>query len=210
MPSKEPAVSVRKKPIQDRSRATVEAITLAAVHILDERGLDGFNTNAIARRAGVSIGSLYQYFPNKTAIIGVLIEQQSQSLLRAFERAARAREPAEVLSAMIHAYLAQVLETPRASRIIEAERIRLPTDSKVRGYRRAMLALVRDAVGRIVGYKVDRETAADVYGIVTGIVATFDLEVGARTMRRKPLGANAGVEARLNRVVSAYVESLQR
>ena len=68
-------VTPRKKPLQSRSRATVQAVLTAAAHILEERGLSGFNTNAVAERAGVSIGSLYQYFPSKDAILLALMEQ---------------------------------------------------------------------------------------------------------------------------------------
>jgi AcrR family transcriptional regulator len=68
-------VTPRKKPVQGRSRATVDAVLVAAAHILEDRGLAGFNTNAVAERAGVSIGSLYQYFPSKDAILVALMEQ---------------------------------------------------------------------------------------------------------------------------------------
>jgi AcrR family transcriptional regulator len=68
-------VTPRKKPVQGRSKATVDAVLVAAAHILEDRGLAGFNTNAVAERAGVSIGSLYQYFPSKDAILVALMEQ---------------------------------------------------------------------------------------------------------------------------------------
>lgn len=60
--------SVRKSPRQARSLATTEAILDATTHILGERGWSGLTTNAVAEVAGVSIGSVYQYFPNKTAL----------------------------------------------------------------------------------------------------------------------------------------------
>jgi AcrR family transcriptional regulator len=63
---------MRKTPRQARSRQTVDVILEAAACILAERGLDGFTTNHIADRAGVNISSLYQYFPNKLAILEAL------------------------------------------------------------------------------------------------------------------------------------------
>lgn len=69
-------VSPRKLPRQRRAEATVEAILEAAAQLVAQRGLAGFNTNAVAERAGVSIGSLYQYFPNKDAIMAALIARQ--------------------------------------------------------------------------------------------------------------------------------------
>ena len=55
----------RKRPRQERAKATVETILEASARILVKRGFDGFTTNEVATAAGVSIGSLYQYFPNK-------------------------------------------------------------------------------------------------------------------------------------------------
>lgn len=65
-------LSPRKIPAQARSRATVDAIIQATTYILTEVGWDGLTTNAIAERAGVNIGSLYQFFPNKEAVIAEL------------------------------------------------------------------------------------------------------------------------------------------
>jgi AcrR family transcriptional regulator len=59
----------RRSPKQARSRATVEAILEAAAQILERRGADALTTNDVAERAGVSIGTLYQYFPDKAAIL---------------------------------------------------------------------------------------------------------------------------------------------
>lgn len=67
---------LRKAPRQKRAAATFEAIVEAAAHILRARGAKGLTTNAIALRAGVSIGSLYQYFPDKRAIVRALMERE--------------------------------------------------------------------------------------------------------------------------------------
>jgi AcrR family transcriptional regulator len=64
----------RKKPQQERARVTVAAILEAAGQLLVQKGFAGSSTNAIAKRAGVSIGSLYQYFPNKESIFLALLE----------------------------------------------------------------------------------------------------------------------------------------
>ena len=63
-------VSVQRvRPRQQRSLATVDAILEAAAQVLEIAGETGFNTNAIAERAGVGIGSIYRYFPDKHAIL---------------------------------------------------------------------------------------------------------------------------------------------
>jgi AcrR family transcriptional regulator len=80
----------RKRPRQQRSQALVEAILQATSHLLPERGAEQTTTNRIARVAGVSIGSLYQYFPNKDAILSRLIgrglDQERDTLLSLVEQ----------------------------------------------------------------------------------------------------------------------------
>ena len=77
----------RKAPIQSRSQATVQAILEAAARVLARQSLPGFNTNRVAEVAGVSIGTLYQYFPNKEALIGALIEREQAALAGAVQQA---------------------------------------------------------------------------------------------------------------------------
>lgn len=81
--------AVRCSPRQPRAHETVAVILEAAAQILHQRGLAGFNTNRIAERAGVGIGSLYGYFPNKQAILVALARQllkaDGQTVLNALE-----------------------------------------------------------------------------------------------------------------------------
>lgn len=67
---------VRRAPKQGRSQDTVEVILQAAARILEREGPDALNTNAIAERAGVSVGSLYEYFPSKEAVLIALARRQ--------------------------------------------------------------------------------------------------------------------------------------
>jgi AcrR family transcriptional regulator len=71
----------RKRPLQERSKATVETILEAAAHVLVTSGYEGTTTKAVAERAGVSIGSLYQYFPSKEALVAMLLERVHQRAL---------------------------------------------------------------------------------------------------------------------------------
>jgi AcrR family transcriptional regulator len=81
-----PAMSPRKQPKQERARATVDAILTATAHILVREGFDAACTNRIAARAGVSIGSLYQYFPSKEALVAALCERHVAEMLAIAER----------------------------------------------------------------------------------------------------------------------------
>jgi AcrR family transcriptional regulator len=71
---------MRKRPRQIRSQQMVESLVEATGQIVAERGLSAASTNQIAMRAGVSIGSLYQYFENKEALIEALLDRMSQDL----------------------------------------------------------------------------------------------------------------------------------
>jgi len=79
-----PRTSPRKKPTQARSESTVDAILEATARVLRRDGYDRLSTNKVALQAGVSIGSLYQYFPNKEALIAALIDQHSKRMMEVF------------------------------------------------------------------------------------------------------------------------------
>jgi AcrR family transcriptional regulator len=70
-----PRTNPRKRPRQARSRLTVEAILDAAAHVFERHGYAAGTTNRIAQRAGISIGSLYQYYPNKDAVLVALVDR---------------------------------------------------------------------------------------------------------------------------------------
>jgi AcrR family transcriptional regulator len=97
-------VSPRKAPSQGRSRFTVQQIVEAAARVFEERGYAGATTNRIAERAGVSIGSLYQYFPNKESILAVLLEEHTQEVANAVEAVRRhvAEEPHDLIGVLEH------------------------------------------------------------------------------------------------------------
>lgn len=92
----------RKTPRQGRSRATVDAVLIAATQVLAEVGCQRANTARIAERAGVSVGSLYQYFPNKEALIAALVERFADDLV---ERMAQALDRADSLEQAMRALL---------------------------------------------------------------------------------------------------------
>lgn len=77
----------RKLPRQERAKATVEAIISAAAQVLVEQGYEGATTARVADRAGVSVGSLYQYFPNKEALVADLITRHADEIVDIMRRA---------------------------------------------------------------------------------------------------------------------------
>src|SRR5580692_11103859 len=75
----------RRRPRQQRARQTVDAILAAVERVLKRSGIGGVTTNRIAEVAGVSIGSVYQYFPDKRAIFTALHDRHVEQIARLIE-----------------------------------------------------------------------------------------------------------------------------
>lgn len=102
-----PRISSRKQPKQARSAELVAAILQAAVQVLAKEGAQRFTTARVAEKAGVSVGSLYQYFPNKAAILFRLQSdewRQTTDLLRDILEDIR-KPPLDRLRGLVHAFL---------------------------------------------------------------------------------------------------------
>jgi AcrR family transcriptional regulator len=102
-----PRISSRKQPQQVRSNELVAAILDAAIQVLAKEGAQGFTTARVAEKAGVSVGSLYQYFPNKAAILFRLQAnewRQTTELLRGILEEIRI-PPLERLRCLVHAFI---------------------------------------------------------------------------------------------------------
>jgi AcrR family transcriptional regulator len=80
--ARKPATKPRKNAAQQRSRATVDALVEATARILVKEGFDKASTNRIAEKAGVSVGSLYQYYPSKEALVAAVIDRHNRELMR--------------------------------------------------------------------------------------------------------------------------------
>lgn len=95
--ARRPLTNPRKEASQERSRATVDALVEATARILVREGFDKASTNRIAEVAGVSVGSLYQYFPSKEALVAVVIERHRQEIMQVVrgELALAANQPME-------------------------------------------------------------------------------------------------------------------
>lgn len=127
-PRKAPAAT-RKSPTQARSRATVERIVDAATRVLTQDGYHRASTNRIAAEAGVSPGSLYQYFSSKdeivAAVIGRVVEGFAESISPALRQAA-GEAPPEATRTVLEAVLAHL--EPRAA-LLDAFVDRVPAEA---------------------------------------------------------------------------------
>ena len=108
----------RKRPLQRRSAETVDRILTAAARIFDERGYRDTTTNHVAEEAGVSIGSLYQYFPNKDALLVALAERHiDDAALRFGERLALLRERRPPIADTVRSLVDLTVELNDSSRL---------------------------------------------------------------------------------------------
>ncbi len=80
--ARRPPINPRKQASQERSRATVDALIEATARILVREGFDKASTNRIAEEAGVSIGSLYQYYPGKEALVAAVVDRHNRELMQ--------------------------------------------------------------------------------------------------------------------------------
>jgi AcrR family transcriptional regulator len=165
-------IEPRKQPRQHRSRAKVDTILSAAGDICAGRGLEALTTNAVAARAGVSIGSLYQYFPGKAALLAALIRAERASLLQAVERMVSAddsRTLAQVADDLIDLAVEHHLERPALSRALNLARLQLPPDAEAAEFS-ARITVLTAARFRQLGVPEPETAAQDVLAILRGMI----------------------------------------
>lgn len=144
MPSHAAALTKpRKRPTQARAQVTVEAILRACAHILGAEGYDAVTTNRVAARAGVSIGSLYQYFPSKEAMVAELVDRHCDLMNGLFAEVflrARHLPPRELTRALVGAIYRAKHEDWRLSRALREQ---LPKVGRLRRFEESIENITR-------------------------------------------------------------------
>jgi AcrR family transcriptional regulator len=140
-------VRPRKAPSQPRAEKTVAIILEAAALVLEAEGLEGFNTNAVARRAGVSIGSLYQYFPGKDALTLALMRRERQGFRAELVVALDLPAGPRALAAFVGATVRQQLRRPVLARLLDVEETR-PVFRDADAGAQALTSMLRDLLTR--------------------------------------------------------------
>jgi AcrR family transcriptional regulator len=169
VPSDQTAMKPRKSARQARSSETVEVIVEAAARILETAGRAGFTTNAIAERAGVSVGSLYQYFPNKDAITRALIRRELEALEVAVTAIDVGQASGEPLSRFISLAIDQQMRRPALVQLLETEEDRLGADGDIDPVRERV-AKVLSAILGAAGHPVTRDVVLDVMALIATLV----------------------------------------
>jgi AcrR family transcriptional regulator len=146
----------RKRPVQARSTASVDAILEATIQVLLSVGKERLTTTKVALRAGVSVGTLYQYFPNKSALLQGALIRHLDEVTEAIERVCREQRGKtlkEMAAALISAFLATKMRDVKTSVALYsvssdvdglkiAQRMQLHTNKSVAG----MLATTSDTL----------------------------------------------------------------
>lgn len=177
MTRSDPALDPRKLPRQARAQATVTAILQAAAHILEAQGLPGFTTNAVAERAGVSIGSLYQYFPSREALLAALIRDKRETLLAALAAAADRADGGDLRAlalALVQTGIAHWQARPGLTRALAHAESVLPMDAETVELKRRILAVLAQALARhgvANPAEAARDLAALTYGMTDAMAA---------------------------------------
>lgn len=143
--ARRPSTRPRKAPVQARSAKLVADILEAAVRVLEREGPHRFTTLRVAAKAGVSVGSLYQYFPNKESILYRLQVDEWKKTGEVLEAILvdPERPPAERLRAMVRAFFVSECEEASLRRALEAASVGHHDDAESRAHRgrgRATLA----------------------------------------------------------------------
>jgi AcrR family transcriptional regulator len=195
----------RKKPAQKRSRATVDAIVDATARVLVRDGYDALSTNRVAREARVSVGSLYQYFPGKEALVAAVMEQYAsrmqENIAARLQDAGTAATAEEVATEMIRAMLAAQQSEPRLHRALVEQVPRIGALRRLHelftNYERLVAAWLGENLERIEVKDVD--TAAFV------LVAAVEGLVNRAILDRAELVSSGKIEEHILRLVLAYV-----
>ncbi|WP_051213180.1 TetR/AcrR family transcriptional regulator [Maritalea myrionectae] len=175
--AKQPA-SPRKQPRQARARATVDAILQGSTRILQTHGLEKFNTNHIADVAGVSVGTLYQYFPSKDAILIELIRQKRSQLRDALaEAAASSAEltPEQALDNLLRVTIAHQLRWPMVGRTLDYAESFLPLADESFNFKRELTDIISTLLAKFSVPNADmvaRDLIFALNGLIEGILAT--------------------------------------
>jgi len=165
----------RKSPRQSRSVATVHAIFEATLQVLRSDGPARLNTTRVARRAGVSVGTLYQYFPNKQALLFAALERHLAMLADAIEKACDENRSATVeamAAAVVKAYLqtrmVQAEVTPALYLVAREIDVRQLAEQATQRSEKALEAMLSTAIdGRLIDPHVIAQTlTAAIYGTV--------------------------------------------
>lgn len=181
----------RKTPVQARSTVTVQAINEATIQVLLNDGAESLTTTRVAERAGVSVGTLYQYYPNKQALLCAVLEAHMNKVSDAVEgacRRARGKPTAEVVRDVVEAFVDAKMERTDISTALYRIAAEIDGPALVRrALQRSLKALESALKTSPDAVSGDEKFAVQMlFGAMTGTTKSV-LEAGASTTMVKNL-----------------------
>jgi len=197
------ALDPRKCPRQARAAVTLDAIFEGTLQVLLSAGSARLNTTRVAERAGVSVGTLYQYFPNKQALLFAVLERYLARLMDALEAACLEHRgaTAEVMTeAAVKAYLQVKAKDPEISRALYIVAIELDA----RGLVEAAIQRAEQAIGGMLSTASDGRVA-DPHAVARMLFAAIHGTVRMFYERDLPPMLGGEVERQLTTMCCSYV-----
>lgn len=201
-------LSARKKPVQARSAVTVDAIFEATIQVLLAQGIHKLTTTRVAKRAGVSVGTMYQYFPHKQALLYALNERYLDSLAARMEGvcAGHHGETTEVMvEALIAAYWDAKTERSDVTRVLYSSAVDLDNEALIAGFAarmdKATIAMLVTAPG--ADYPAIDVVNATLLAVIFGTVRN----VFERDM---PCGQQVEIRQQLTAMCVSYLQQVSR
>lgn len=207
-PNPPPHLNARKMPRQARSKATLDTIFEATIQVLVTDGPRRLTTTRVAQRAGVSVGTMYQYFPHKQALFYALNERYLATLADKVEAACQAQRGGSIeqmVVALVNTYWEAKTARPEVTRALYRSVTELDNESLIEAFGQrvdaataAMLASTSDA-----GF-------ADLPTVNLTLLATVFGTVRHLFERNLPVSEADAVRGQLIRMCVAYLESAAR
>lgn len=194
----------RRKPVQARARATVEAILQATAQVLVREGFDRANTNRIAEVAGVSIGTLYQYFPNKESLLVSLVNDNIDQAITVTTQLLTDMEgaPAHEIVAML---IKAVIELERVSLTLRQQLVtHLPREKIFEKYRH-LYERSRPFVRNFLESRRDEIVPDDLDMATMMVISTVEMSIATTLLFHPERLSDGSLHRELTRMICRYL-----
>ena len=141
----------RSKPLQARSRVTVDAILEATIRILETEGLDAASTTRIAEVAGVSVGTLYHHFQDRSAIVDALQDREFDRAFTLMQGVLSSenvgKSPRETIDKVVRGLATLYAASPALHRVLALDGLRVASADRVHAFDLRVIAIIRSFLG---------------------------------------------------------------
>lgn len=169
-----PVNSPRKRPSQARSQTVFDAILEASARILEDEGMEALNTNHIAGRAGISVGSLYQYFPNRRSILAELTRRERAAFRSALETQEKAATLKDLVSTLVWTGVDHQLHRPALSRALDYAEPDLGLEAETETFTDDLRQLIEARLSEF-GLRLHERNVQDILALSKGMIDTAGL-----------------------------------